>query len=581
MNPKLLHVLRIALFICLLLLIHVQQQRFAVNISTSQDWSDVWPTIAAELPAAKSVSAVGTAIDAVNELHPLPGSDGTIVGFVARTSPAADHILGFSGPTDVLLIFNSQQTLLAAAILSSRDTREHVRSIRNDSRFLQSLAGKNVNELAEIRRLDAVSGATLTSLAILESIRFRLADSGQKTGDRGRQTSLRFPDSPRKEDIRLLYPNADQIEPTADSSLIWVVKDNAGEVTGRLLRTSPAADNIVGYQGPTDTLIAVDNQDMVTGVAVGVSFDNEPYVDYVREDDYFRQLFRERTIESLSRIDLTAEQIEGVSGATMTSMSVARGMIVAAQAYVDELNLNLIRQSSPNDDSWLRRYLTGRNLSTVGITLFGTVLGLSQLKRRRWLRILFQLLLIGWLGLINGDMVSQALLLGWARNGIAWQNALGLTFLTFAALLIPICTGHNVYCSHLCPHGALQQLVRNRLPWKLRLTAAWQRRLKWTPGVLIAWVVAIGLLNLPFSAVDIEPFDAWLWMIAGIPTIVIAVTSIIASLFVPMAYCRFGCPTGAALNFLRSARVGRFTARDGAAILLLAAALLTYAMPGG
>ncbi len=581
MKPKLLHVLRIALFICLLLLIHVQQHRFAMKNTTSQDWSDVWPTIAAELPAAKTVSAVSTAIGSVGELHPLLESDGTIAGFVARTSPAADHILGFSGPTNVLLIFDARQTLLSATILSSRDTREHVRSIRNDPRFLQSLVGRNVAELAEIQRLDAVSGATLTSLAILESIRFRLADSGQKTGDLGRQISLRFPDPPRKEDIRLLYPDADQIESTVDSSLIWVVKDSAGKVTGRLLRTSPAADNLVGYQGPTDTLIAVDNQDMVTGVAVGVSFDNEPYVDYVREDNYFRQLFRERTVESLSRIDLSAEKIEGVSGATMTSMSVARGIMVAAQVYVDELNLHLIQESPPADASWHHRYLTWRNLSTVGITLFGTVLGLSHLKRRRWMRVLFQLLLIGWLGLVNGDMVSQALLLGWARNGIAWQNALGLTFLTFAALLIPICTGHNVYCSHLCPHGALQQLIRNRLPWKLRLTSGIQRWLKWIPGVLIAWVVAIDLLNLPFSAVDVEPFDAWLWMIAGIPTIVIAVTSIVASLFVPMAYCRFGCPTGAALNFLRYTRVGRFSVRDCVAILLLAAALLIYAMLSG
>jgi hypothetical protein len=47
-----------------------------------------------------------------------------------------------------------------------------------------------------------------------------------------------------------------------------------------------------------------------------------------------------------------------------------------------------------------------------------------------------------------------------------------------------------------------------------------------------------------------------------------------------MAYCRFGCPTGTVLNYLRlHGRSDRFTLRDGAAVALvgLAVGLIAWA----
>ena len=59
------------------------------------------------------------------------------------------------------------------------------------------------------------------------------------------------------------------------------------------------------------------------------------------------------------------------------------------------------------------------------------------------------------------------------------------------------------------------------------------------------------MLSLPVSLVDIEPFDAWVFRVAGWATITVAIVGLVASLFVPMAYCRYGCPTGALLKFLQ------------------------------
>ena len=86
-------------------------------------------------------------------------------------------------------------------------------------------------------------------------------------------------------------------------------------------------------------------------------------------------------------------------------------------------------------------------------------------------------------------------------------------------------------------------------------------------------VAAAALWRLPVDLAGIEPFDAYAFRAAGAATLAVAGAGLAASLFVPMAYCRYGCPTGAALGYLRRhARSGRLTLRD-----LFAAALAATA----
>jgi polyferredoxin len=80
--------------------------------------------------------------------------------------------------------------------------------------------------------------------------------------------------------------------------------------------------------------------------------------------------------------------------------------------------------------------------------------------------------------------------------------------------------------------------------------------------------------------VDIEPFDAYLFPVAGWATITIALVGLAASLFVPMAYCRYGCPTGALLQFLRfNAASDRWSSRDWVAATYTGLAAVLYLVP--
>jgi Na+-translocating ferredoxin:NAD+ oxidoreductase RnfG subunit len=426
-------------------------------------------------------TAIGGESPAVAGGRDVVGVSGDRVGTVLRTSPAGDAAVGFSGPTDVLVVCDADLRVAGMEILSSRDTRDHVRAIEKDARFLESLTGTPLADLAGLgaRRVDAVAGSTLTSLAIVDAIGLRLGGKGGGS---------RFAKEPALADLKLLFPEAVAIAPDPGDPGVIRVRGVEGVPLGWALRTSPAADRVIGYQGPTDALVGFDTENKVAGVAVLESFDNVPYVGYVRDDRAFRRLWRGMPIEELAGLDPAAIGVEGVSGATMTSQAVAEGIVRAARERRD-------------------------------------------------------------------------------------RGAAVLTVLAVAAILLPATTRRNVYCSHLCAHGAAQQLLvrfakpKGTVPLRLR---PWLAGLPWA---VVAAAILATVMRLPLALVDLEPFDAYLPLVAGIPALVMFGAGLAASARYPMAYCRHGCPTGALLDHLRlNRKSGSFTWRDGVLAGCLAAA---------
>ena len=474
--------------------------------------------------------------DTTQEIYVFDGPSDSehAIGYVIQTSPASDEIIGFSGPTNVLLGFDMEGTLVGFDVLSSGDTRDHLAEVMRDTRFMSSLDGKTDAEISSMLSVEGVSGATLTSLAIHESIVRRLG---------GEVAPLRFPHPITAEQLRKIFPEAVTITEHWANGLMQVRSVN-DVIIGHVLRSSPAADHTIGFQGPTDSFVCFAVDGRIEGLIVGESYDNEPYVGYVRDDRYFLKLFNDMTVDDLANVDLDSMRVEGVSGATMTSMAVAEGIVVAARKHV--------ASTFPYYD-----------LATGCVVVMAFMIAFTNLRSKKWVRIPFQICLVVYVGLIAGHLLSQAMFVGWARTGLPWRNAPALVMLAIAAFSCPIFTKRNIYCSHLCPHGAAQQLLKRRLPWQWKLGRAWTRILSVVPAMLLLWclIVAIGLLQ--FSLVDIEPFDAYLFRIAGLATISVAIIGLIASLFIPMAYCRFGCPTGRLLEFLRfNARSDQWTIRD-------------------
>lgn len=498
--------------------------------------------IRAHLPAA---AAIGPPATEVGGAVTLVDAAGAAVGMALCTSPAGDTAIGFSGPTDVLVVCDRDQMVVGMEILSSRDTREHVGAVAADARFWESFRGSSLAEIAAGPHRH-VAGATLTSHAVAAAVALRLG----ATAPRGL-----FPQPPGADDLRRIFPDLVSFEEDPGDPHVIRIHGPERLPLGFLLRTSPTADRTIGYQGPTDALVGFDTQNRVCGVAVLASFDNEPYVGYVRSDGRFPGLWHGMPIELLATRDPQQHGVEGVSGATMTSQAIAEGILRAIRARA-------ARSEERQRSRWWTR-IEGPQWGALAVIAIGLATALTPLRGGRFGRIVLPVVVLAYLGFGAGALVSLAHLAGWARYGVP-RGAPVLVALTAVALLAPALTGRNVYCSHLCAHGAAQQLIlravrpRSSLPRPVR---PWLAALPWA---LLLVAVAAAALRLPVSLVDLEPFDAYLPTVAGVASLAIFVVGLAASSRVPMAHCRHGCPTGALLDQLRfHRRSDRITWRDG------------------
>lgn len=550
-SVRLMHGWRVGVFVAILWLIHDSHKARQADITGSGQISV--EVITNWFPTAHHM---GTG-DPRGDLQIVHDKQDQELGYILLTAPISNEIIGYSGSNDILAAFNTEHHLLGLRVLSSGDTSEYVTAVTNSPTFLKQFVNETRSRLAKPSKVDAVSGATLTSLAMAEGLAKRLGNT---------TPSLRFPEPIGLPEVKVHLPEATLLEPNASSVGLLLPRNANGAILGQVFRISPEADAIIGYQGPTDALVIMDASNRLESVHLRSSFETEKYLNYIREDDYFLKSFKGMELLELADLDIRQAQVEGVSGATMTSLALTEGLIASAK--------NRLKPSLQNPDQKKWKH---RDWGTASMVLVALCFTFTSLRGNTRVRLVFRVILVVYLGFINADLLSQTLLAGWARNGIAWQSTPGLVLLVLAALVVPMATGRQLYCHHLCPHGALQEWLRNRLPWQWSPTGRWDKMLRVLPATLLATSLmgAMGLISLDLA--DLEPFNAYSWRTAGMFTVVTAVLGILSSAFVPMAFCRFACPTGALLKFLRLFKNSdRWVFRDSIALVFFLTALALY-----
>lgn len=526
-------------------------------------------------PALDLIQAVTPNADAIDPepsgegLWTLRDAAGNAIGSVARTLPDAEAIVGYRGPTEAMLVFNDKLELTNVRLLSSADTGEHVDAVVADRAFFEQFVGWPWGGPETKTRIDAVSGATLTSMALAEGILKRIG---------GERPSLVFPDALKVDEVLDWFPEAETI---AESGGVGQVFDDDGALLGRVMRTGALSDDVVGYQGPTELLLKLAEGDDVESIRLRSSYDNQPYVRYVKVERGYWALFEGQSLAELSKLDPQQARIEGVSGATMTSLAVADTLVAAAKEHQQRAAALAAEQAEKRRPIWETVRWTTTDIATVIVLLLAGILSQTRLFRIRLVRKVWLAGVFVVIGLWAGNLVSLALVAGWSAEGIAWRLAPGLAAMASVALLIPPLTKANPYCNHLCPHGALQQLIKPpaKAKWRLhpsKRATKWLRRL---PGAtLCAAYIALCLLpSLDLSSW--EPFHAYLFRIAGWGVIAFAASTLMLSAAVPMGYCRFGCPTGRLIDYLRrSATSHKIVTADLIAVALLVMACVVRGM---
>lgn len=512
-----------AAFLCL----HLSTAKRERGKTDSLDPARVLPVLHAYLPAAASIGAP----EGDDRLCQVLDAKGELVGWVAQTSPESAAITGYAGPSNLLVVFDTARRVAGVRLLESADTPGHVAKVEQSSPFFSQWNGRPQASLGSPGTPAMVSGASLTSEAMARGVAARFGGAGM---DRW------FPGETDMATLRSFFPAA--------ASLVGSeVRDAKGSSLGTLLRSSKMGVSVRGFQGATDVIVAIDDSNKtILGVAMPGSRDNEPYISDVKDVLRFDSPFAGMALEEAAKIETGSTVM--VSGASRTAESV--------EESVKEM---LRRHLAPPPEE--RSVVSMRDGLALGWIAAGCLFGLSPLRGRKSARTAFAIasVLVGglWLGL----MTAQDQWIKWSIRGNLAGAALPLLALTASVLLIPAVLGKNVYCSQLCPHGAAQQLIGLLRKRRFALPAKLHRVLLAMPWLtlLVLWLLAFLGIGFPFA--NAEPFEIWSAGFVALLPVLIFAAGLVAAVFLPQAYCHYGCPTGAVLKFLASSP-GAWTRRD-------------------
>jgi NosR/NirI family nitrous oxide reductase transcriptional regulator len=170
--------------------------------------------------------------------------------------------------------------------------------------------------------------------------------------------------------------------------------------------------------------------------------------------------------------------------------------------------------------------------------------------RLRWLTLCITLV---YLGFINGGFLSVSHITNTINLGPSMiLSDLPLLMIVVFTLVTTLIWG-RVFCSSLCPFGALQDIITRVVPrrWQRTVPAFIHDRALYLKYVILALIIIMALVQSDISIFQyFEPFGTLFFYSTSIILWTILVLILLASAVVKRFYCRYACPLGAALGVL-------------------------------
>ena len=117
--------------------------------------------VAKAFPAVRSMKKDGnwTAIYDAN---------GKLLGYAVNSKPASDGIKGYAGETPVMIAFNAKKKITGVYLLANQETPRFTQHVQKAG-FYDQWNGLSVKKALK-KKVDTVSGATFTSVAVVKSV---------------------------------------------------------------------------------------------------------------------------------------------------------------------------------------------------------------------------------------------------------------------------------------------------------------------------------------------------------------------------------------------------------------------------
>ena len=97
---------------------------------------------------------------------------GVLLGRIALTSPFADHIKGYAGPVPLLIGVDPDMKIAGIVLLENSETSAFIKRLQKPG-GLADCKGVYWKDIID-NKMDAVTGATMTSSAFISTLKFRL-----------------------------------------------------------------------------------------------------------------------------------------------------------------------------------------------------------------------------------------------------------------------------------------------------------------------------------------------------------------------------------------------------------------------
>lgn len=340
---------------------------------------------------------------------------------------------------------------------------------------------------------------------------------------------------PSRSDLLSVVPGSKSFDHNIRPVDYYIMKGGNGDRVGVSFITSAVPPDVSGYGGEIDVLVGMDMSGRITGVRILGHSESPDFMGRVIGAGLLQRFVGREHGDAFS-------DIEAVTGATLTSQAIIDDIKTAIPAVAGEILKDARKMPTGGG------ILDVQNLRLAGVLaiIIAAIIAIS-LPRIKILRVIVLVSAVGVIGVWENIPITIGALVDFRNLQISFSAGLPILILIIFAFIAALVKG-NMYCSYLCPFGALQTgAAKVGLPKICPSKAAVgnMEYLRWIVAIVSIYEIA-ATGSIAFRS--IEPFALCFSHEPDRPALIQAAVVMAAALFVGRVWCRFFCPTGLILD---------------------------------
>ncbi|MBN8639951.1 MAG: FMN-binding protein, partial [Anaerolineae bacterium] len=303
-----------------------------------------------------------------------------------------------------------------------------------------------------------------------------------------------------------------------------------------------------GYGGPVALLVGTDTAGTILNVAVVQHVETPNFFRQLENSDYYSQFIGARYDEALT----IGDDIDGVSGATLSSEAVAQSIRLAVRGIAAQAIPNAV---IPPDNRPIQFGVPEVTLLALFIVSFflHRIRSRSPFKKYgRWVVMAAGVIMLGFIfnkPLTLANVIS--LLAGYFPD---WHNNLYWFLLLGGIMVVTSIQGKNPYCSWFCPFGATQEFLGSLTGAKAYQPRQIYSKLQWLQRGLSFTAIVLGLALRQPGAASYEPFGTLFNLEGSWPQWVLLILILFGSLVIYRPFCNYLCPLDPVVSYIGEVR---------------------------